>query len=135
MELGAELTVPTVSRAETVRVFGTRAEVSFIVENLLGNSLAAVERSDEQHVDVTIELVDGEAVMLVSDTGMGIPPDMHERIFENGVTGTHGGSGHGLAESRRILAKRGGTIAVARSEPGRGTTFEVRFQIIDGGTP
>ena len=133
LEIGAELTVPTISKAETVRVLGTRGEVSFVIENLLGNSLAAVERSDEQRVEVTVEQEDREAVMLVSDTGTGIPPDMHERIFDDGVTGTHGGSGHGLAESRRILAKRGGSIAVARSEPGQGTTFEVRFQIVDGG--
>lgn len=133
LELGAELTVPTVSRAEKVRVLGTRAETSFIIENLLGNSLAAVERSDEKHVEVTIEQDDGEAVMVVSDTGTGIPPDMHERIFDDGVTGTHGGSGHGLAESRRILAKRGGSISVVKSRPGQGTTFEVRFQIVDGG--
>jgi len=134
LELDAELTVPTVSRVEGVRVLGTRAEVSFVIENLLGNSLAAVEHTDERSVEVTVELDDGEAVMRVSDTGSGIPPDMHERIFDDGVTGTHGGSGHGLAESRRILARRGGSIAVVRSEPGQGTTFEVRFQIVDGGT-
>ncbi len=134
LELDAELTVPTVSRVEAVRVLGTRGEVSFVIENLLGNSLAAVEHGEERTVEVCVELDDGEAVMFVSDTGTGIPPDMHERIFDDGVTGTHGGSGHGLAESRRILAKRGGSIAVARSSPGQGTAFEVRFQIVDGGT-
>jgi len=134
IELGAELVVPAVSRVEEARVLGTRAEVSFIIENLLANALAAVEQSDDRRIEVTAEPEDGDVVMRISDTGTGIPPEMHERIFDDGVSGTHGGSGHGLAESRRILARRGGAISVVSSRPGRGTTFEVRFQIVDGGT-
>ena len=134
MELGAELTAPTVSKIEGIRVLGTRVEVSFIVENLMANALAAVQGCETRSVDVSAEPDGVEVALRVTDTGTGIPPDMHERIFDDGVTGTHGGTGHGLAESRRILAKRGGTIVVARSKPGQGTTFEVRFQIVDGGT-
>lgn len=74
---------------------------------------------------------DGRWVTItVRDSGPGIPPDQHGRIFEpfvqasGGYTREHGGTGLGLAISRRLTRLMGGDITVA-SVPGAGAAFTV----------
>ena len=70
----------------------------------------------------------------MSDTGIGIHADHHERIFEKfftvdaGSARSHGGTGIGLYLVREVAAIHDGTITVL-SEPGRGTSFEVRMPL------
>ena len=69
----------------------------------------------------------GEAVLTVSDTGVGIPEGLRERIFEPFFTTkpTGSGSGLGLAVSRSIVENQGGTLAIASGPGGVGTSFRV----------
>ena len=60
----------------------------------------------------------------ISDTGAGIPPELD--AFQPFTTSKPGGMGLGLAITRHIVEIHGGTIAY-RSEPGKGTTFWLRF--------
>ncbi|MCS7080584.1 MAG: response regulator [Chloracidobacterium sp.] len=73
-------------------------------------------------------MADHYVLFEVSDTGLGIPPDIRERIFEPFfTTKSHGkGTGLGLATVASIVDKRGGVIAL-ESEVGRGTTFRLYF--------
>jgi signal transduction histidine kinase len=72
----------------------------------------------------------GRVVVEVSDTGIGMTPDVRERIFERfyradpsrTATGVH--AGLGLAIVKEYVARLGGAISV-ESEPGRGSTFRV----------
>ncbi|MFZ9879881.1 MAG: sensor histidine kinase [Phycisphaerales bacterium] len=64
----------------------------------------------------------------VIDTGPGIPVERHAEIFRPYVSGRKGGSGLGLAVTRRIVEEHGGRIDL-HSEPGRGSDFIVRLPV------
>jgi signal transduction histidine kinase len=69
---------------------------------------------------------DGRAVLVVEDTGVGIPANQLEKIFELYFTTRPGGSGIGLSMVYRIIQLHGGEIEV-ESTVGRGTTFRIRL--------
>ncbi len=62
----------------------------------------------------------------IADTGVGIAPELRDRLFEPFFTTKQGGTGLGLPLSRQIVEAHGGRIEV-ESEPGRGTTFILSF--------
>ena len=68
------------------------------------------------------------AVLEVTDTGVGIPPEAQSRVFDAFYSTRPGGSGLGLPTVRRIVEAHGGTIGV-ESEPGKGTKFTIRLPL------
>ena len=88
--------------------------------NLLGN---AIEATDEGEIRLEA-LADGEqdVEISISDTGMGIPLENIERIFDLYFTTKPEGTGLGLGLVHRIVTEHGGRLEVD-SEPGRGTRF------------
>ncbi|MBW3553608.1 MAG: PAS domain S-box protein [Gemmatimonadetes bacterium] len=98
-----------------------------IVMNLVSN---AVKYTDEGHVRVAIRQLEDGIELTVKDSGVGIPTEEQERIFEPfrqvqaPNTRTVGGTGLGLSVSRRLVQVLGGRISV-ESTPGTGSTFTV----------
>jgi len=96
-----------------------------ILINLIGNALKFTPTGG---VELRLEAVGGDVRFLLSDSGPGIPPEQLERVFEPFVqldgsnTRPAGGTGLGLAVSRRLARLLGGDLTV-RSEPGVGSEF------------
>ena len=97
--------------------------------NLLNNAIKYSPVSSQ--VVVKTEEKEGEILLSVADTGIGIPKDELPFVFEDMYVGKSGqkvekSSGFGLAITRRIVEAHGGTVAV-ESESGKGSTFTVRL--------
>ena len=101
-----------------------------VVVNLVGNAIKFTEQG-QVTVNVRVESTETEQAVLrfdVADTGIGIPADRQQQIFEAFVQGDgsttrrYGGSGLGLAVSRRLVEMFGGRVWL-ESDPGKGSTF------------
>ena len=102
-----------------------------ILRNLLSNGL---KYTDDGEVRLTVSAAAGHVDFVVADTGIGIPADQTERVFEEffQVSGVRrGGTGLGLPYARRLTELLGGHLRLT-SEPGRGTTVTLR---LPHGTP
>jgi signal transduction histidine kinase/DNA-binding response OmpR family regulator len=101
--------------------------------NLLSNACKFTERGVVSLAVTRETSADGDAILFaVSDTGIGMTPAQMTRLFEEfaqadaTTTRRYGGTGLGLALSRRLCRTMGGDITVA-SEAGRGSTFTIRL--------
>ncbi len=106
-------------------VSGDERRIRQVIFNLLSNAVKFTPPGGA--VDVRTTRVNGEVQVFVTDTGPGIAPRDHERIFEEFQqtdAGLHQGEGTGLglALSKRLVELHGGRIWVD-SEPGEGSTF------------
>jgi len=96
-----------------------------VLYNLIGN---AIKFTAQGNIGVSLQSQSGELLATVTDTGPGIPPELHDRLFEPfqqldaGLGRSQEGTGLGLAVSARLAALMGGRIAFA-SQPGVGSTF------------
>jgi two-component system, sensor histidine kinase len=97
-----------------------------ILHNLVGNALKFTERGS---VTVTLRAEGSQLCFVVQDTGPGIDPALHERIFQaferERSVANRGGAGLGLTISRQLARTMGGDLTV-HSLPGEGTRFLLR---------
>jgi signal transduction histidine kinase len=104
-------------------VYGDRELLQQVFVNLVRNACEAMPNGGK--LDLEANLADeGGLLITVSDTGMGIPKDMLETIFDLYVTTKSQGSGIGLSMVYRIVQLHGGEITV-ESEEGEGARFAV----------
>jgi CheY-like chemotaxis protein/nitrogen-specific signal transduction histidine kinase len=99
--------------------------------NLLHN--ASKYSSTGAPIRITAAAEQDQIVVRVIDQGVGIPPDMLERVFDlygqvdRAEDGTHDGLGIGLTLVKRMVEQHGGTVAVTSAGRGRGSEFIVRL--------
>ena len=116
-------------------VHGDPVRLNRILLNLIGNAIKftpsgaiSLSATSEQHDDHALLRV------VVRDTGIGIAPDMHERIFEDfvqaddSIARRFGGTGLGLAIARRLTRLMRGELTV-ESTPGKGSTFTLEVPL------
>ncbi|MGZ4916766.1 MAG: ATP-binding protein [Halobacteriota archaeon] len=93
-----------------------------VFSNLFLNALQAM--SDDGTLTIAAASSDSSVAVSISDTGIGIPAHMHDKIFSPLTTGKAKGTGLGLAVVKRIVEAHGGSIEL-ESEGGKGTTFTI----------
>jgi PAS domain S-box-containing protein len=124
------LTIEPRSAAD-VTAFGDELKVEQILLNLLSNAVKFTERGGR--IEIAPFDVDDRVGVRVVDTGVGIPADKLDSIFEpfvqvgRGFTSTHEGVGLGLAISRDLARAMGGDLTV-KSAIDEGSTFELTLQ-------
>lgn len=112
-------------------VFADEGRLQQILYNLVGN---AIKFTEEGTVEVSAAAEGEKLAVRVTDTGIGVPADQQERIFDAfeqadaSIEREYGGTGLGLALTRRLVELHGGTIDV-RSAPGQGSTFSFSLPI------
>lgn len=110
-----------------------------ILFNVVGN---AVKFTDEGYVKLSIDKIPSDAdpaqitlVFTIEDTGIGIPGDQIERIFQafeqqKGQSHRYGGTGLGLAITRRLVEIMNGKLSVT-SQVNKGSTFTIQLQNVE----
>ncbi|MBN1360938.1 MAG: hypothetical protein JW993_10115 [Sedimentisphaerales bacterium] len=103
-----------------------------VLLNLFINSQQATDNGGELMVR-TLRRRD-RAILEVSDTGKGIPPEKMAAVFRPYQSWRSGGTGLGLATAKKIVAAHNGAISV-HSEPGKGTAFTIELPLASADPP
>lgn len=117
--------------AEPVWLQGDATRLEQIVVNLLNN--AAKYTDEGGRIWLTVEQERGEVVLRVSDTGVGIAPELLPRIFdlftqaERTLDRSQGGLGIGLSLVQKLVELHGGTVEAHSAGLGQGSAFIVRL--------
>jgi len=112
-------------------VLGNAIRLNQVVMNLFVNAAQAMEGNGTLTIVSRTRANKGVNEILIIDSGPGIPEDLQEKIFEPFFTTktTGEGTGLGLSVSYAIVKEHKGTIR-AKSSPGEGTTFTLRFPAV-----
>lgn len=120
---------------QPIPVYGDATRLSQVLANLLNN--AGKYSPDDTLITLDLRVDGGEAICRISDQGLGIPEEMHERIFEPFTQlqptrdQASGGLGMGLAIVRKLVVLHGGSVSVSSAGQGQGSTFEVRLPLAE----
>jgi two-component system phosphate regulon sensor histidine kinase PhoR len=121
-----------VQMEDNVVVQGDREAVRQVIDNLLVNAIKYTPEGGS--VTLGIQKEQNNAILRVMDTGVGIPPEHHGRIFERFYrvdkhrNREDGGTGLGLSIVKHLVQSMNGKVSV-ESEPGRGSTFLVQMNL------
>jgi signal transduction histidine kinase len=103
-------------------VIADRVQLQQVVMNLMLNGIEAMKDIGGDLTITSQASREGELLIVVRDTGVGLPTDNPDRIFESFVTTKPHGTGMGLTISRSIVESHGGRLW-AIANPGPGATF------------
>jgi signal transduction histidine kinase/CheY-like chemotaxis protein len=118
---------------EPVEVDGDPVRLEQIVSNLLHNAIKYTPPGGR--IAISVGKTGGEAIIRVSDSGVGIPSEMLPRVFdlftqvESSIPRSQGGLGLGLPLVRSLVELHGGRVSAASPGPGGGSEFVVRLPL------
>jgi two-component system CheB/CheR fusion protein len=121
--------------ARPVMVKADRVRIAQVVGNLLGNALKFTDPGGSVLVSVERDAEKHQAVLRVADTGMGVAPEILDRIFEpftqadQTLDRSKGGLGLGLALVKDLVGMHGGEVSAHSAGPGRGAEIVVRLAL------
>jgi len=105
-----------------------RVQLQQVLMNLILNGIEAMKDADGEVTITSKRTADGQLLVSVSDTGIGLPVAEVDRIFEAFFTTKEQGTGIGLSISRRIIESHGGRLW-ASGNAERGATFQFTLPI------
>ncbi|EPE96807.1 ATP-binding response regulator [Rhizobium grahamii] len=120
--------------SEPIWVEGDPARLSQVVANLLNN--ATKYTPDNGQIAISAHADGTDAVITVSDTGIGIPDDMRSKVFQlftqvdDHLNRSQGGLGIGLSLVQQLVTLHGGHIVATAAPVGNGTSFIVRLPLV-----
>jgi signal transduction histidine kinase/CheY-like chemotaxis protein len=123
------------AEGKRAEVLGDPNRLQQVMWNLLSNAVKFTPAGGKVEVALTRE--HGEAVIRVSDSGIGIAPDFLPHVFDRfrqqdaSITRRHGGLGLGLSIVKQLVELHGGTISADSSGQDAGTTFIVRLPLAE----
>jgi PAS domain S-box-containing protein len=124
----SSVSIRTELEPELPMVIADRVQLQQVVMNLMLNGIEAMKDGAGELVVRSSKAEDGQLLVSVSDSGIGIAADQADRIFDAFVTTKPEGTGMGLSISRKIIESHGGLLwASANSE--RGATFQFTLPI------
>ncbi|HJW95619.1 MAG TPA: response regulator [Thermoanaerobaculia bacterium] len=142
--IGEHIALRTHTEERLWNIYADPSKLHQVLMNLAINAKEAMPRGgaltvetrnvrvDAAYVRQRPHLREGDFVeLIVSDTGMGIPPDIRDQIYDPFFSTRGRGSGLGLAVVRGIIDQTGGQIWLY-SEVGQGTTFKIFFPRVSG---
>ncbi len=102
---------------------------SWVIENLVKNAIDAMQGKGA--LSISVDQVNSNVIILVTDSGKGISKRLYKKIFDPGYTTKRRGWGLGLSLTPRIIEDyHKGRIYVKRSEIGKGTTFQIELKTL-----
>jgi signal transduction histidine kinase len=119
-----------------VVIDGDATRIEQVLHNLIGN---AIKYTEHGSVWVTVHRSEEDAVVTVSDTGIGIAATMLPSVFDmfyqadESLAHTAGGLGLGLAIVKSFVGLHGGTVTAESDGPGQGARFTVRLPALAAG--
>lgn len=108
-------------------VHADRDHIQRVITNLLRNAVQAAAGRPQAQVRVGLTpAAKGRLRLIITDNGPGVPPELHDKIFQPHFTTKSSGAGLGLAMCRQMVHQAGGDIGFS-SAAGAGTTFWVEL--------
>ena len=132
-EYGHHLALMLPSQKLMLNADRTRLAQAFM--NLLNNAAKYMDKGGR--IELGVKQDDSECVVTVKDTGIGMPADRLEAVFEmfsqveTALSRSRGGLGIGLSLTRRLVEMHGGTVVARSAGLGHGSEFEVRLPLVE----
>ena len=103
-----------------IEVNADKSRITQVVSNLVSN---AIKFTQEGTISISCKIEEKEILLLVRDSGRGIDPEIHSRLFSKFASKSEQGTGLGLFISRSIVESHGGRIWAYNNEGSKGATF------------
>ena len=117
------ISIQTHIASDLPKVMADRVQLQQVFMNLMMNGIDAMKHTNgERELTITSRQEEDEVLVSVSDTGMGLPPRIADRIFDAFFTTKEHGTGMGLSISRSIVESHGGRLWVVENSS-RGASF------------